>query len=198
MSLDDVLRVIEKDVRGRRDPEKYHFSIFGEPSEEGTWGYRIGRHHVSLHFTVVKGRAVGNPTMLGSNPAEVRSGPLAGLRVLGAEEDKGRALLNALTPDQKKIAIVSEKAYPDILTENTRKAAAQGQPSGLSAARMTPGAAETAGCADGRIRREPAGRTGPAAPASESRKRPRTCTLRGRGQPRREDLITTGSRQPLS
>lgn len=137
MSLEEVLRVIEKDVKGRRDPEKYHFSIFGEPSEDGTWAYRIEGHHVSLHFTVVKGHAVGNPTMLGSNPAEVRSGPLLGLRVLAAEEDKGRALLQALTPEQKKVAIVTEKAYPDILTENTRKAALQGQPSGLSAVRMT-------------------------------------------------------------
>jgi hypothetical protein len=136
MSLEEVLRLIEKDVKGRRDPEKYHFSIFGEPSEAGTWGYRIEGHHISLHFTVVKGNAVGNPTMLGSNPAEVRSGPLTGLRALGAEEDKGRALLNALTPDQRKVAIVSERAYPDVLTENTRKAALQGQPSGLPAVKM--------------------------------------------------------------
>ena len=29
MSLEDVLRILEKDTRGRRNPEKYHFSIFG-------------------------------------------------------------------------------------------------------------------------------------------------------------------------
>lgn len=136
MSLEDVLRVIEKDMKGRRDPEKYHFSIFGEPADEGAWGYRIEGHHVSLHFTVVKGRAVGNPTFLGSNPAEVRTGPHAGLRVLAAEEDHARALLAALTPEQRKAAIVSEKAPADILTAADRQAALKGQPSGLKAAAM--------------------------------------------------------------
>ncbi|HRJ19944.1 MAG TPA: DUF3500 domain-containing protein [Bryobacteraceae bacterium] len=137
MSLEDVLRVIEKDTRGRRNPEKYHFSIFGEPTNEGTWGYRIEGHHVSLHFTIVKGRAVGNPTFLGSNPAEVRSGERTGLRVLAAEEDKGRALMLALDPAQRKIALVSDTAPKDILTTTDRQAALKGQPSGLPASRLT-------------------------------------------------------------
>ncbi|MBI4891546.1 MAG: DUF3500 domain-containing protein, partial [Acidobacteria bacterium] len=59
MSLEDILRVLEKDTKGRRDPEKYHFSIFGEPTDHGAWGYRIEGHHVSVHFTVVNGKAVG-------------------------------------------------------------------------------------------------------------------------------------------
>lgn len=136
MSLEDVLRIIENDTRGRRDPEKYHFSIFGEPTDAGTWGYRVEGHHVSLHYTVVKGRAVGNPTFLGSNPAEVRTGPRAGLRVLAAEEDHARALLAALTPGQLKVAVVSPKAPDDILTTTSRQAALQGQPAGLKAAAM--------------------------------------------------------------
>lgn len=137
MSLEDILRIMEKDTVGRRDPEKYHFSVFGEPSAAGTWGYRIEGHHVSLHFTVVKGKATGNPTFFGSNPAEVREGPRKGLRVLGAEEDKARALLDSLNPAQRKAAVVSEKAPADILTERTRKAALENQPSGLPAAKLT-------------------------------------------------------------
>ncbi|WP_321475197.1 DUF3500 domain-containing protein [uncultured Paludibaculum sp.] len=137
MSLEDILRIMEKDTAGRRNPERYHFSIFGEPSATGTWAYRIEGHHVSLHFTVVKGKATGNPTFLGSNPGEVKEGPRAGLRVLGAEEDKGRALMTALSPDQRKVALVAEKAYADILTERSRKAALTGQPSGLIESKMT-------------------------------------------------------------
>ncbi len=138
MSLEDILRIMENDTKGRRDPERYHFSIFGEPSEAGPWAYRIEGHHVSLHFTVTKGRVVGNPTFFGSNPAEVREGPRKGLRILGAEEDKARALLDALTPEQRKTCIVAAEAYPDILTERTRKAALAGQPSGLPASKLTP------------------------------------------------------------
>jgi hypothetical protein len=137
MSLEDVLRILEKDSGERRNPERYHFSLFGEPSVQGPWGYRVEGHHVSLHFTVVNGKVTGNPTFLGSNPAEVRSGPLTGLRVLGAEEDKARALLSALTPAQREAAVVSEKAYPDILTEASRQAALKDQPSGLAAAKFS-------------------------------------------------------------
>lgn len=137
MSLEEILMVLEKDHSGRRDPERYYFSIFGEPTDQGTWGYRVEGHHVSLHYTVTKGKAVGNPMFLGSNPAEVREGPRKGLRVLGAEEDKGRALMNALNAEQRKAAIVDEKAYSDILTTTSRKAALEGKPSGLPLARLT-------------------------------------------------------------
>jgi len=137
MSLEEVLKMIENDSGERRNPEKYFFSIFGEPSETGTWGYRIEGHHVSMHFSIVNGKVVGNPMFLGANPAEVRVGPRKGLRALAPEEDLGRDLIQALTPEQRKVAIVSEKAYPDILTEASRKASLQGQPSGLQASKMT-------------------------------------------------------------
>ena len=138
MSLEDVLRILEKDSGERRNPERYHLTLFGQPSEKGPWGLRFEGHHVSLHFTVVDGVVTGDPMFLGSNPAEVREGPRQGLRVLGAEEDKARVLLNSLTVEQRQAAIVSEKAYPDILTETRRSAALAGQPTGLAATKMTP------------------------------------------------------------
>lgn len=137
MSLEDVLRILEKDSGERRNPEKYFFSIFGEPSEKGEWGYRVEGHHVSLHFTVLNGKVISTPTFFGSNPHEVKQGPRAGTRPLGREEDTGRELVKALTADQKKVAIVTKEAYKDILTEASRKASLEGQPSGLSASKMT-------------------------------------------------------------
>lgn len=137
MSLEDVLRIMENDQVERRDPGKYFFSIFGEPASKGTWGYRVEGHHVSLHFTVVDGKVASSPMFWGANPAEVREGPRKGLRALGREEDLGRELLTALTPAQKKIAIVDPKAYADILTEASRQAALKGQPSGLPASQLT-------------------------------------------------------------
>jgi hypothetical protein len=137
MSLEDVLRILEKDTAGRRNPEKYHFSVFGEPTEDGIWSYRIEGHHLSLHFTVVKGKVATSPTFFGANPAEVRDGPRKGLRALAKEEDLARDLLTALDAAQRKVAIVDPKAPADILTAADRKAALTGQPSGLSAAKMT-------------------------------------------------------------
>jgi len=137
MSLEDVLRVMEKDSGERRNPEKYYFSIFGTPSDTGAWGFRVEGHHVSQNWAVVNGRAVDAPSFFGSNPAEVREGPRSGLRVLAAETDLARDLINSLDAEQQKTAIVDKTAYNDILTTNSRKAALNGQPSGLSAAKMT-------------------------------------------------------------
>ena len=137
MSLEDILRILEKDSGERRNPEKYFFSVFGEPSEKAVWGFRVEGHHLSLNFTLVNGKVVGSPNFYGTNPAEVREGPRKGLRVLHAEEDLARELLMALTPEQKAVAIVSKEAYKDIFTMAERKAALTGQPNGLHAAKMT-------------------------------------------------------------
>lgn len=142
MSLDDVLRILEADNTGRRDAEGYYFSVFGTPAAGGKWGYRVEGHHLSLNFSLVNGRLAGGPTFYGANPAEVRSGPRQGLRTLAREEDLARDLLGSLRPDQRTAAIVSATAYKDILTEASRKAALQGQPSGLSASRMNDGQRE--------------------------------------------------------
>jgi hypothetical protein len=136
-ALDAVLAEIERDPV-RRDVGKYYLTIFGEPSDTGTWGMRWEGHHISLHWTLVGGRASATtPQFFGSNPAEVRDGPKKGTRVLGAEQDLGRALLLALTDAQRAVAIVSATAPADILTANTRKAAIQDN-TGLPYAEMTP------------------------------------------------------------
>lgn len=136
MSLDDVLREIEGDKTGRRNSDKYMWLIFGEPSETGTWAFRVEGHHLSLHFTIVNGKVSAAPTFFGSNPAEIRVGTRKGLRTLAGEEDTGWALLDSLTPAQKAEAIVDKKAYPDNLTSATPKASLTGQPNGLAASKL--------------------------------------------------------------
>lgn len=137
MSLEEILRIQEKDDGSRRNPEKYYFSLFGSPSATGTWSYRVEGHHLSLHFTVVNGKVVATPLFMGTNPALVKDGPRAGLRVLGKEEDLARTLLMGLTADQKKTAILSKDALKDIVTMANRRAAIEGKPSGLHASKMT-------------------------------------------------------------
>jgi hypothetical protein len=138
MSLEDVLRILEKGQGPERDPEKYYFSVFGEPSPTGTWGYRVEGHHLSQNYTVVNGHVAGAPSFFGANPAEVLEGPRKGLRTLAGEEDLGREVIQGLDPEQRRVAIVSPEAYKDILTAADRKAALNGQPSGLRASQMSP------------------------------------------------------------
>lgn len=129
MSLEEVLYEIEgKDeakrpaVRARRDPENYFVSIFGEPGDKGAWGWRVEGHHLAFNFTIKDGRMLrATPTFMGSNPGEVREGPLTGLRVLAVEEELGRALVKSLSPEQLKAATVAETAPKDILTAAEHK-----------------------------------------------------------------------------
>jgi Protein of unknown function (DUF3500) len=136
MSLENVLKIMENDSGERRNPEKYYFSVFGSPTDAGTWGYRVEGHHLSQNYTVVNGEVVDGPSFFGCNPAEVRQGSRKGLRTLPREDDLGIELIHALDDEQQKVAIVEATAYKDILTVASRKAALQGQPSGLSASKM--------------------------------------------------------------
>src|SRR5262249_6714513 len=159
MSLEDVLKNLEKGRTSspNRDPEGYFFTIFGEPSANGAWGYRVEGHHVSQNYTVVSGKVIDSPSFFGSNPAEVKDGPRKGIRVLEQEEELGRDLIKSLDADQQKVAILSKEvaesdiaaatkagmkdtrtdsgAFSDILTGASRKAALEGRPSGLMASK---------------------------------------------------------------
>jgi hypothetical protein len=123
MSLDAILKEIEQGKGPTRDPDLYFFTIFGQPGSADAWGWRVEGHHLSLNF-VVRGDQVlaATPAFFGSNPAEVQNGPRKGLRVLGEEEDLGRQFVNSLTPDQQKIAIITNLAPKEIITGNQRKA----------------------------------------------------------------------------
>jgi hypothetical protein len=121
-SLENVLFAIEKNAR--RDPELYVFTVFGEPSERGTWGWRYEGHHISQNWTIANGKATATtPAFFGANPAEVLDGPMKGTRALAAEEDIARELLASLNDAQRQQAVIGSPAPPDILTSNSRKAA---------------------------------------------------------------------------
>jgi hypothetical protein len=121
-SLEDVLFELEG-RSPRRDREKYYFSIFGQPSARGVWGFRYEGHHVSFNFTVIDGAVRSStPQFLGANPAEVKAGAMKGTRVLAQEEDLARALLGSLDDSQKKAAIVGAEPPREILTEASRVA----------------------------------------------------------------------------
>ena len=137
MSLDDILKEMEKDTTGKRNPDLYYFSIFGKPGAKETWGWRVEGHHLSLNF-VVRGDEVlaATPAFFGSNPAEVKEGPRKGLRVLAEEETLGRAFVKSLSADQQKTAILLIAAPKEMITGNARKVQLL-DPPGLSADKLT-------------------------------------------------------------
>src|SRR5437868_9308683 len=118
MSLEDVLKQMEagKASAPGRDPEGYFFTVFGEPSSNGVWGYRVEGHHVSQNYTVLAGKVVDAPSFFGSNPAEIKDGPRKGMRVLAGEEDLARDPVTWLDEGHTKIAGVDKTADKDMLT----------------------------------------------------------------------------------
>ncbi len=138
MSLEPILFELEGAKRIHpRDPELYYVSLFGTPSAKSPWGWRFEGHHLSLNVTVVKGEMITTtPLFMGSNPAEVPSGPHKGLRTLAGEEDEGRALVQLLDAKQREVAIFDQKAPGEIFTLNHRKVDPL-KPEGLAATAMT-------------------------------------------------------------
>ncbi len=117
MSLESILAELENNPV-RRDSGKYFFSIFGKPEKGKTWGWRVEGHHLSLNFTVINGKHVSaTPSFYGNNPGRVMEGRRKGLVTLAVEENLGRGLVKSLNPQQKKKAVIAEKAPRDILTK---------------------------------------------------------------------------------
>ena len=141
MELEVPLRLQEA-AEGRvtnftRDPEHYAIAVFGDPSGREPWAWHIGGHHVAVHFTIVDGDKIASvPLFFGANPSEVRHGPTAGQRTLPEEEDLGRALVRSLDPEQRGVAVVSDTAFDDILTDRYRVAYPFLPPRGLAASGM--------------------------------------------------------------
>ena len=135
IALESVLARIENNP-ARRDPLKYHLTIFGDPAPDGTWAWRFEGHHLSINLTLVNGTAISSsPVFMGANPAELREEPDKGSRPLAAEEDLARTLALALH-DAGKPVVYTTQPPNDILTANDRKAR-QLEPVGVRSADMT-------------------------------------------------------------
>lgn len=135
MYLDQIL--FERERRDIRDSDRYFFSFFGEPSEQGAWGWRVEGHHLSLNVTLDGGAVVAtSPAFMGSNPAIVGDGPHAGLEVLAAEQTVARELLRSFTGEARRRVVISEEPLDGIVTGNSVRAV-PGAPQGLAVGAMS-------------------------------------------------------------
>jgi len=128
MQLDEILRLLEGPrAKNIRDAQRYFFTVFGTPADDGTWAVSIEGHHLSLNVTVRDGRIVDStPQFLGANPAVVTTAlpglPPVGHRVLGDEEALAFELVQSLDAAQRAAAVIAAEAPREI------RAAGQPQP----------------------------------------------------------------------
>jgi hypothetical protein len=129
IDLEHVLRYMENNNQGR-DSTNYFVTVFGTPGTgNAPWGWRFEGHHLAINVTLANGSvAATTPMFFGANPGEVRidvpnapQAPKKGTRALAAREDLGRRLFQSLTAEQKKTALLADKAYSDIQTGNRKQ-----------------------------------------------------------------------------
>ncbi|GIW81854.1 MAG: hypothetical protein KatS3mg105_3661 [Gemmatales bacterium] len=134
MSLEAILRELEKNGRSVRDPEWYFFSVFGTPSKTGKWGWRVEGHHLSLNFVIDNGKVkASTPAFFGANPAIVKTGPKKGQRTLEREEVLAKKLFRSLDEKQRALAY-RKKNFPEI--EQGKPKPNVGKPEGVPASLM--------------------------------------------------------------
>jgi len=134
MSLESILRELEKGGAMVRDPGWYFLTIFGDPSKTGKWGWRVEGHHLSLNFTLDGGKVIAStPAFFGANPATVKQGDRKGLRTLAEAEDLAKELFRSLDEEQRKTAF-QDKQFPEI--SEAKAAPDVGEPKGLARASM--------------------------------------------------------------
>ncbi len=138
--LDQVL--FERERRAIRDSELYYVTVFGEPADEGAWGWRVEGHHLSLNLTIEDGEIIStSPTFMGANPAIVREGARTGMQVLEHEQNLARELLRSFNADLRSKVVYSDRPPRDIETRASRRAE-PGDPRGLALGEMTSAQAE--------------------------------------------------------
>ena len=143
MALEGLLHELEKAKGGKqiRDTERYFFTVYGAPSSDGKWALSVEGHHLSLNFVIDKGKVVSStPAAFCANPATVMNENVPsikkGTRVLAKEETLAFELLSSLTADQKKEAVIAEKAPGDVRAAGQVQAATDG-PKGILAEKLT-------------------------------------------------------------
>ncbi len=136
MSFENILKELEGDGPNVRNPGWYFFSIFGEPSRAGKWGFRVEGHHLSVNFTLDGGKIISTtPSVFGSNPAIVMAGPRKGEKPIYQVDQLAKDLITSLNEEQKKIAF-QEKEFPEI--EALTKGPKTEKPVGLTMKQLEP------------------------------------------------------------
>lgn len=130
MRLDDYLFSQLEDPS--QLPEGFNFGhgyfwlgVFGDPNGDDPWGWQLDGHHLGLNFTVANGELEFTPAFVGVQPNEVPTGPYAGWRILGEEEDKALNLVRSFDQAQRSRAILSEVVPDEIFTGPERGDALQ-------------------------------------------------------------------------
>jgi hypothetical protein len=120
--------IMAREALRRADPLNYYVSIFGTPSPDGTWSWRVEGHDLSLNFTFLYGSLVAStPSFFGG--------------MLLPEAEAAWTLLKTLDDRQRAGVLIARDAPAEVVTANTTVALPL-PPGGLPVTEMTDGQRE--------------------------------------------------------
>ena len=139
IALEEVLDRREQWRRGRHSND-YWVNVFGDPAGDAPWSWRFEGHHLSVTMTVAGDRISPAPVFFGANPACVSYAGRPVSRPLAPEEDLAQALLGAMEPAERDLAVVCRQAPGDIRTGTSPRAREGIEPLGVAAVQLGSGA----------------------------------------------------------
>ena len=96
----------------------YYITVMGKPSATEPWGWQLDGHHAIINYFVLGDQVVMTPYFAGSEPVIATSGKYKGTEILQDEQNRGLAMLEALTEAQRKKEILNfSKTGNNNLTE---------------------------------------------------------------------------------
>lgn len=107
MRLNETLAELNNNDHEQYGEWLYWITIMGKPSATEPWGSQLDGHHAIINYFVLGDQVVMTPTFMGSEPVIATSGKYKGTAILQTEQHKGLALINALTEEQRKQAILN-------------------------------------------------------------------------------------------
>jgi len=126
MAIVDADQVLETRSAPSRAPTarirfgrgEYYVGVLGKPSTTTPWMIQFGGHHLAINVTLAGRQNVLTPTHTGTQPASYSVDGRT-IRPLGDENDKAFALVNALTAEQQKEAILGVEVKNLVLGPGT-------------------------------------------------------------------------------
>lgn len=126
MAIVDADQVLETRSAPTRKPgsrtifgrAEYYVSILGKPSTTDLWMIQFGGHHLAINVSLAGRQNVLTPTHTGTQPATYTLDGRT-IRPLGDENDKAFALINALSAEQQKQAILGYEVRNIVLGPGT-------------------------------------------------------------------------------
>jgi len=118
MRLNHTLGEMNDNDFDRYGEWRYHITVMGKPSATEPWGWQLDGHHAIINYFVLGDQVVMTPMFAGSEPVIATSGKFKGTSILQDEQNRGLAMVNALTDAQRAKAILKvSKTGNDNLTE---------------------------------------------------------------------------------